>query len=180
MNYKESYLFQRLSSIEDGIKNNILSWPECKNNRIKQYQKILIGKNLNGKPIPYEMDFVIFSNNNFDWEKQNSKEDILLAVKFILKNSIFALNEDIENYLFKLHSIKALRKILIIVDTIDEETKISIPKYFYENYYYLLTFPTTLKESYFFERCPFCGSYSSIIEFWTYNEKNQELVEFTI
>lgn len=178
MNYKETYLFQRLSSIEEGIKSNILSWSESKNKRINQYQKVLIGKNLNNKSISYEMDFVIFNDNNFNWENQNSKEDILLAVKFVLKNSISALESDIENYLFKLHSIKALRKLLVIVDNIDEETKMSIPNYFYQNYHYMLTFPNSLKENNHFEKCPFCGSSSSKIELWTYNEKNQDLVDF--
>ncbi|GIW23539.1 MAG: hypothetical protein KatS3mg068_2546 [Candidatus Sericytochromatia bacterium] len=93
---------------------------------------MLIGKNLNNNPISYEMDFVIFKNNNFKWEEQKSKEDVLLAIKFLLKNSISALDLDIENYLFKLHSIKAIRKLLVIIDTIDIDNNISITKYFYE------------------------------------------------
>lgn len=177
MSYKNMPLYQRISSINEGVKENIKHISDFRKQGINEFKKVLVGKSsYSQEPVGTEFDFVIFKKNGFVWHEQNSKEDVLLIAKVICKNSIESFKDDIEKDLFKFHSVQALRKLIIIVNTNDATTGENMVSYFMKNYEVLLNFPPHLDDSINFEKCPMCGTSPSRIEAWFYNENSRELL----
>lgn len=99
-----------------------------------------------------------------------------MIAKVIYKNSIDSLKSDIEQELFKFHSVQALRKLLIIVNTRDQNTEENLVSHFMRNYDVMLNFPPYIEDSINFEKCPMCGTSPSKVEAWFYNENSNELL----
>ncbi|MBC7472746.1 MAG: hypothetical protein H7263_00520 [Candidatus Sericytochromatia bacterium] len=178
MNYKSMPLYQKINSINEGVKNSLKSVADFRKENLHQFKKVLVGRGntFNKEPMGVEFDFVATKKSNFSWYEQTSKDDIALAAKVIYKSSIDSLKVDIEAELFKFHSIQALRKLLIIVNTVDQNTNESIVPYLVKNYDVFLNFPPSLEEHIHVEKCPMCGTSPSRIEAWFYNEDTQELL----
>ena len=81
---------------------------------------------------------------------------------------------DIEQELFKFHAIQALRKLLIIVNT-NDNNKYIVP-YFIKEYEIMLNYPPYLSENVNLEKCPMCGTNPSRIEPWFYHEETEEML----
>ncbi len=177
MTYKDMPLYQRISSINEGIKENIKHLADFRRNNISEYKKVLIGKNSYfDEFVGSEFDFVVFKKNGFVWQEQKSKEDVLLVAKVIYKTSLESFKDDIERELFRFHSVQALRKLIVIVNTNDTNTGENMVSYFMKNYDALLNFPPHIEDSLNFEKCPMCGTSSSKVEAWFYNEDTKELL----
>lgn len=177
MTYKDMPLYQKISSINDGVRENIKHLSDFRRQSIQEFKQVLIGtSNYSKEPVGTEFDFVIFKKSNFAWHEQKSKEDVLLIAKVIYKTSIDSLKNDMDRELFKFHSVQALRKLLIIVDTNDTNTGENLVSYFMKNYDVMLNFPPHLDESINFEKCPMCGTSPSRIEAWLYKENTRELL----
>jgi hypothetical protein len=179
MDYKNMPLYQRLSRITGGIKENLKNIAEFRKENLQEFKKVLVGRGslYNKEPVGTEFDFVVFRKPGFVWSEQKHKDDILLVAKVIFKTSTESLKSEIETELFKLHSVQALRKLLIIVNTADEKNKgeYLIP-YFIKNYELFLNFPPYLSSEINLEKCPMCGTTPSRIEPWFYNEETDELL----
>lgn len=177
MTYKDMPLYQRINSINEGVKENLTHISDFRKERILEFKKVLVGRsNYTKEAVGTEFDFVVFKKPGFDWHEQKSKEDVLLAAKIIYKSSIDSFSADIEKEMFKFHSIQALRKLLIIVNTNDSKSGENIVSYFMKNYDVMLNFPPYLEEMINFEKCPMCGTSPSKIEAWFYNENTRELL----
>jgi hypothetical protein len=177
MTYKDMPLYQKLNGINQGVKDNLTKIADFRKDYILESKKVLVGRSrYNKEPVGTEFDFVAFKKTNFVWYEQNSKEDILLIAKVIYKNSIDSLKSDIEQELFKFHSVQALRKLLIIVNTRDQNTEENLVSHFMRNYDVMLNFPPYIEDSINFEKCPMCGTSPSKVEAWFYNENSNELL----
>ncbi|MFN8576825.1 MAG: hypothetical protein U0354_08195 [Candidatus Sericytochromatia bacterium] len=177
MTYKDMPLYQKINSINQGVRDNLAHISDFRKDHILEFKKVLVGRSSYTKePVGTEFDFVVFKKPNFVWSEQKSKEDVLLIAKVIYKNTIDSLKFDIEQELFKFHSVQALRKLLIIVDTKDSNTEEKLVSHFIKNYDVMLNFPPYIEESINFEKCPMCGTAPSKIEAWFYKESTNELL----
>lgn len=178
MNYKSMPLYQRINSITEGVRENLKNIADFRKENLYEFKKVLVGRGsmYNKEPIGVEFDFVAFRKPSFVWSDQKSKDDVLFAAKIIYKSSIDSMKTDIEQELFKFHSIQALRKLLIIVNTFDQGNNEYLIPYFVKNYEVLLNFPPHLEEDINMEKCPMCGTSPSRIEPWFYNEETRELL----
>ncbi|MFN8674514.1 MAG: hypothetical protein U0457_20835 [Candidatus Sericytochromatia bacterium] len=177
MEYKTLPLYQRITSINEGIKNSLKKSLDFKGHEIVENQKLLIGKSsYDNRNISSEFDFVVFNKSNFDWTKQNKKDDVLLACKVLFKTSVESLKKDIEAELFKFHSIQAVRKMIILLNTKDVITDEYVPVFFMNNYDLFLNFPVSLHEKTSLDKCSACGTVPSKIEPWFYHENSLELL----
>jgi len=178
MDYKTMPLYQRISNMTRGIRDNIINMSDFRNISLQEYKKVLIGKsNYFGEAVGTEFDFVAYKTPDFLWYEQKHKDDILLACKIIYKTSIEHLDMTIEQDLFKFHSIQALRKFLIIINTTDDrDRKKNIVSYFAKNYEIFLNYPPYLSENINLDKCPLCGTTPSRIEPWFYHEETEELL----
>lgn len=177
MEYKTTGIYQRISSIHNGIKDNLKKTGALGKTTLLEAQKVLVGHgSYSNEPVGAEFDFVVFNKPHFKWSEQKNKNDVLLVAKVIYKTSIDTLKKDITQELLNLHSIQAVRKVIIVVNTKDElNLNQCIVPYFMNHYDFLLKFPqhfsNDLKDS-----CPMCGSSCSHIEAWFYNEESEELL----
>ncbi len=179
MDYKYMPLYQKISNITRGVKENLVNMPQFKYENIQEYKKVLVGKGniYSHAPVGTEFDFVAYRKSNFIWHQQQNKDDVSLIAKVIYKTSIDSLKSDIEQELFKFHSVRALRKLIIIVNTVDEKNKGDyLVPFFIKNYEVLLNYPPYLNEGITLDKCPLCGTNPSRVEPWFYNEETEELL----
>lgn len=177
MTYKDMPLYQKINNINQGIKENLLQISDFRKDKIQEFKKVLIGRSSYSKElVGTEFDFVAYKKTGFSWQEQKSKEDVLMIAKVIYKNSIESLKFDIEQELFKFHSVQALRKLIILVNNTDDITGENIVSYFMKNYDVMLNFPPYIEETINFEKCPMCGTAPSKVEAWFYNEDTNELL----
>lgn len=171
-------LYQRISKISEGIKQNLINFPEFKKEILLQNQNVMLGKGslFKKEPLGVECDFVIFKKPDFKWYNQKHKDEVILAAKILFKTSVDNLKMDIEKELFKFHSIQSLRKLFIVVNNFDDIKKEYIVANFIKNYELMLTFPPFLSDNIKLEKCPLCGTSPSRIEPWFYHEETDELL----
>ncbi|MEK7434010.1 MAG: hypothetical protein AABZ74_12815 [Cyanobacteriota bacterium] len=177
MEYKSLPLYQRITSINDGIRSSLMSLPDFKKHEVLENQKLLVGRSTSGeKHISSDFDFVVFNKTGFNWKEQKNKDDVLLACKVLFKTSTESLKKDIEAELFKFHSIQSVRKMLILLNTQDIITSEYLPIFFIKNYDLFLNFPPYMSEKMNSDKCNACGTVASKIEPWFYHESTSELL----
>jgi len=179
MEYQSNSLYQVINNITLSVKEKLHKLPEFRKYQLQENQKVLIGRGsfFNNEPVGTDFDYVAFAKSGFKWSEQKNKDEVLLAARLIYKKSIRSLDLDIEQELFKLHSIQASRKILIIVNTIDEMTKENIISCFLKKYEVMLNFPPYLTPEVNLEKCPLCGTNPSRIELWFYDQNDDVLMQ---
>jgi hypothetical protein len=178
MDYKNMPLYQKINKITNGVRDNLKNIAEFRKENLQEFKKVLVGRGsfYNKEPVGAEFDLVAFRKPGFVWTEQKHKDDVLLIAKVIYKTSVDSLKADIEKELFKFHSVQALRKMLILVNTLDESNNEYIVTNFIKNYDILLNFPPYLSEEINLEKCPMCGTTPSRVEPWFYNEETDELL----
>lgn len=178
MDYKAMPLYQRMIGINKGVKENLKKVGAAgSKDVIQESNKVLVGTSSNGNPFGIDFDFVIHQKSDFKWEEQKNRDDVLLAGKILFKTSLESLKKDVLTDLMSFHSIQAVRKMVVIVDTTDEIYRENIPNYFADNYDMLLSFPPHSKLHHT-DTCAMCGNSLSVVEFWIYDEKTNELTPY--
>lgn len=175
MDYKAMPLYQRMIDINKGVKENLKKvGASGSRDVIHESSKVLAGKSSNGNALGVEFDFVINNKNDFKWENQKNRDDVLLVGKILFKTTLESLKKDVLAELMSFHAVQAVRKMLVIVNTNDEIYRENIPDFFVQNYDMLLTFPphNHVDSS---DVCPMCGNSPSVVELWIYDERSNDL-----
>lgn len=175
--YKTLPLYEKITTLYSSIKKGIEDLPEYKKHKVSENQSLLIGRStFNERLVSTDFDFVIFNKKDFNWKEQKNKDEVLLVCKVIFKTSVDSMKKDIEAELFKFHSIQAVRKILVFINTQDVITKEFIPLAFMKDYDLFLNFPSNIGDNVNLDKCNVCGTVPSRIEPWFYHENSKEFL----